>query len=612
MQSKVIIVPEPKKVVIKDGFLPFRGVKVINEDVFSSHSISKLKECFLADGTPLCASISTETGEENYRIDIDCDGILLVAGSEKGLHYAVLTLIQVIKSSGEKLPYLEISDRPDFSSRGFMLDISRGKVPTRETLFKLVDFLSDLKVNMLQLYVEGRAFYYPSLGKYYSSPDDYLTAEDVVELKRYAEERFVDLVPCGNSYGHMTYWLNQDEFKDLAHSPGGFDWSEGGLHCPAGTLDPTKEESVEFVKRLFDEMLPCFGDVKTFNIGGDEPFDTLFGDKKLDDDGETYFNFIGKICDDVRERGLVPMMWGDVAHNHPDKLDRLGDVVFLEWRYDAGAFNDDACKIYADKKKRFFVCPSSSLCNNLTGKTDNMLANIREAACYGKKFGAEGLLNTEWGDGSYAQTLVMSFFAEGVGACYAWNADKFSENNLKNWLDREIYSAPLSDVVADLGRYINLQTQPIHMIPYLFSALYIRGLDCMQVDYDDYSDPTAYFRRDELLTEAELKDTEKLLNDIEIRLSDADNGGLELREACFGLSLLKWAVVHTRVCRSIRNNNPDVELIKEALKTGKSCVEEMDALWFLRNKKSDHDLATFRYHRLVAGYEMLLGELRGV
>lgn len=39
--------------------------------------------------------------------------------------------------------------------RGVMLDISRDKVPTLKTLFEIVDLLSLLKINHLQLYVEG-------------------------------------------------------------------------------------------------------------------------------------------------------------------------------------------------------------------------------------------------------------------------------------------------------------------------------------------------------------------------------------------------------------------------------------------------------------------------
>lgn len=603
----MIIVPEPKKIVSGDETVNFSGLTLAGCEL-PEHSFEKLSPYISEDGLPLHVKIDTDMSGESYVLNIGEECISVVGGSDRGVYYAILTLVQILRQYESVLPVVRVEDAPDFKIRGFMYDVSRGKVPTLETLKFLADYLSDLKVNMLQLYVEGRAFYYPSLNKYYSAPDDYLTAEDVKNLSDYCKERFIDLVPCGNSYGHMTYWLNQKEFKSLAYSPDGFDWSKGGLHCPAGTLDPTNPDSEKFVKGLFDEMLPSFGDAQLFNIGGDEPFDTLYGDKKLDDDGETYFNYIGKICEDVRSRGLTPMMWGDVAHHHPDKMDRLGDVVFLEWRYDAGLFNDESCQVYADNNKRFCVCPSSSLCNNFTGKTDNTLANIREGAYYGKKYGAEGLINTEWGDGSYAQTQTISYYPAGIGACYAWNAEEFSDDNLKVVLDRDLYHAHVADIVADLGRYINLQTQPVHMIPYLFSALYIRGLDCMQVDYDNYSDPTAYFRRDELLNEEECLAVEKFLDELKSRIDSVEEG-IYHRELKFSWSLLKWALMHTRICRSIRNNNPDVALIEEAYDFGTKCVTEQKKLWKIRNKKSDYDLASFRYRRLVKNYRRFLIDL---
>ena len=43
---------------------------------------------------------------------------------------------------------------PAFDRRGYMLDISRDRVPTMETLEWLVDVLSQLRFNELQLYVE--------------------------------------------------------------------------------------------------------------------------------------------------------------------------------------------------------------------------------------------------------------------------------------------------------------------------------------------------------------------------------------------------------------------------------------------------------------------------
>lgn len=48
------------------------------------------------------------------------------------------------------LPCVGIEDWPDFKSRGFLHDITRGKVPRLETLKELADRLSFYKVNQLQ------------------------------------------------------------------------------------------------------------------------------------------------------------------------------------------------------------------------------------------------------------------------------------------------------------------------------------------------------------------------------------------------------------------------------------------------------------------------------
>ena len=47
-----------------------------------------------------------------------------------------------------------IEDSPTLNRRGFMLDISRCKVPTMEELFRLIDLLALIGYNELQLYIE--------------------------------------------------------------------------------------------------------------------------------------------------------------------------------------------------------------------------------------------------------------------------------------------------------------------------------------------------------------------------------------------------------------------------------------------------------------------------
>lgn len=610
MQGKINVVPAPRSMRYTGGSVTFSGFRIVDRTEFAAVSIQRLSGLERDGGLEIHVK-RADLGAEGYRLSIERNGVFVECADKRALHYAVLTLCQVASGSVGELPELIIEDAPDFETRGFMLDISRNKVPKLATLEKLVDILSDLKVIMFQLYVEGRSFYYGSKSGFYADPEDFLTPDDVTALKQYCEERFIELVPCANSLGHMAYWLNQPQYADLAFDRNGFEWWEDGLHAPAGTLDPKNTEAKRFLFSLFDELLaPYGGAVKSFNIGGDEPFDMLFGKNKLDDGGETYFDHIRAVCDNVRARGITPMLWGDIAHKYPEKLGSLGDAVFLEWRYEAGEFDDEACAVYADRGLKFFVCPSSSLCS-FTGKTDNMLANIAEAAHYGKKHGAAGLMNTEWGDGGTSQSLVSSVYCMSVGACRAWSAAEFDISALERWLDENVYGCRLAAVTADLGRYVNCQTQPLNGLPYLFSALYIRQTDGINYDRNNFSDPMAFFWRDELLTKAECDATEAFLRGVRERFDALDKpNNAYVREAEYCLDITQLAVMHTRLCLGIKNINYTRTDVKKAYDLARKCVAVRKKLWRERNKKSDMALSMYRYEMLVKKYAVMLRNIK--
>ncbi len=221
MQGKINVVPAPRSMRYTGGSVTFSGFRIVDRTEFAAVSIQ--------------------------RLSVERNGVFVECANKRALHYAVLTLCQIARDCGGELPELIIEDAPDFETRGFMLDISRNKVPKLATLEKLVDILSDLKVNMFQLYAEGRSFYYESKSGFYADPDDFLTPDDVTALKQYCEERFIELVPCANSLGHMAYWLNQPQYADLAFDRNGFEWWEDGLHAPAGTLDPKNPEAKRFL-----------------------------------------------------------------------------------------------------------------------------------------------------------------------------------------------------------------------------------------------------------------------------------------------------------------------------------------------------------------------------
>src|SRR5690348_12361885 len=185
--------------------------------------------------------------EQGYKLGITPERITLEAQNPAGIFYGVDTLIQLIKQAGQTLPGLEISDWPDFPVRGYMLDISRDKVPTLATLRSLIDKLASWKINQVQLYTEHTFAYlnHPEVWKE-ASP---LTGQDILELDGYCKERFIELVPNQNSFGHMHRWLIHPRYAELAEVTEGF-MTPWGYRKGPFSLDPTNPASLELVKGL--------------------------------------------------------------------------------------------------------------------------------------------------------------------------------------------------------------------------------------------------------------------------------------------------------------------------------------------------------------------------
>ena len=97
-------------------------------------------------------------GQERFdwhRIVVAPDSITIECGDERALFVAVQTIKALLAAGSQTgLACLTIEDWADFEWRIAMLDISRDRVPTTETLLALIDLLCSLKYNQLQLYME--------------------------------------------------------------------------------------------------------------------------------------------------------------------------------------------------------------------------------------------------------------------------------------------------------------------------------------------------------------------------------------------------------------------------------------------------------------------------
>jgi hexosaminidase len=393
---------------------------------------------------------------EGYALTIDGDGVLIQYRHVPGLHAAIATLRQLLREYSRRLPHLKIRDWPDFSRRGVMLDISRGRVPKLETLIELVEHLADFKINEFQLYTEHTFAYrhYRSVWRKWGA----LTAAEIQKLDARCRELGIELVPNQNSFGHARYWLAHPPLQRLAEISAPYEAESGDFLRYPSTLAPTHPGTLRFLRGLYDELLPNFTS-RFFNVGCDETWDLGRGQSRRvcerKGKGRVYLEFLKQIHREVSVRGRRMMFWGDIILHYPELISQLPKgVIALNWGYEAAHPFDREARRFAQSGRAFYVCPGTSSWMTLIGRHDNALKNLRRAAHAGRKHGAIGYLITDWGDGGHPQPLAVSYLPYLAGAALSWCANNFDARQVAAVLDRDVFrdrTERTAKVAAALG-----------------------------------------------------------------------------------------------------------------------------------------------------------------
>ena len=375
----------------------------------------------------LCAQDEL-TGDAAYTLDVTPDGITLLAAGEEALHWGMMTLAQIFTLHGAVIPCLRIEDAPVFVRRGYYLDCSRGRIPTLAQLKRTVDLLSFLKIGELQLYVEHTYLFRGESEAWRG--DTPLTAEDILTLDRYCRDRFVELVPSLSSFGHMQRILSTKTHEAQCELPDSsvpyFRFQDMMAHH---TLNPADPASFALVTRLVDEYAALFTS-RRFNICCDETFDLGRGRSQASGRSkeELYIEFVAALCRHLLAKGITPEFWGDILLHQPETASVLPEgTVCLNWGYDAHVPEAQTAAIAAAGLPQV-VCPGVSSWNRLIPDMDNAFGNIRAMSAYGRRYGAVGLLNTDWGDFGHICDPILSLPGIACGASFSWNPEEIGED----------------------------------------------------------------------------------------------------------------------------------------------------------------------------------------
>ena len=566
-----MLFPQPRKAAVSESYYQMKeGLEGLELTAF----YHRIKSGF--EGVTVLSAPMME--QEEYELVVSPEGVTLSAATEEGLFRAATSLRQLISRQKGKLACVKIEDKPQIKRRGYMLDISRGRMAKVETIKTMIDFLAALKYNEFQLYMEGDCFKYAAYPKE-TADFDCLTPEDIRELDQYCKERFIDLVPNQNSFGHMYTWLKKPDFHHL----GLFEGDE-----TPSTLNPTLEESFEFMCNLYESLLPNFSS-QYVNIGLDEAYG--LGKFQIEEycrqkgKDVVFMEWLNKLNDHIVEKyGKTVMFWADMIYNYPQSYHMVPkDAVALEWGYELiqSQRMTDHCIAYRNAGVRYYVCPSCNTHGSLTSRMDVTTFNIRTCAELAVEYGAEGLLLTDWGDGGHPQFGVWSMVPVALSGQYGWNTgapqdgESFKADFIRNaetFVDEEVFGgAKVSRLMYRMANYYLLEPERVHVCTMSAKQLtlpisqtkYAHLFDLKDSGDDFYFDNvTDYVRR-------VMADIEKVDFDEQMKR--------EVRWTAWMIEL------GSEICKVKLHPEQSAGKVGELVALLDKCMEEYKSLWMYRN-----------------------------
>ena len=200
-------------------------------------------------------------GIDGFELKVDKTGFVLRANNNRGMYYAVRTMLSLIRQSsmGDKQANsrkVEITDWADTKTRVFYHRIDtqcHTKISANAYNKMIYDQIAGGRYNLIVLNCRGGI-------KYDSHPEislgNAISKKTVKEIIDYSRKHYVDIAPGGNSPGHADWILpSHPELQEETNR-----WALCMKH--PGTLP--------LLYDLYGELIELFKPAKYFWLGGDE------------------------------------------------------------------------------------------------------------------------------------------------------------------------------------------------------------------------------------------------------------------------------------------------------------------------------------------------------
>ncbi len=386
-QNTYNILPKPVRLDAKNGQF---GLKATTKFVVSDPILEKTVQAFATQlNTVSGYNITVEQGnasektvffsldasianDEGYQIDITGKQILVKAKQAAGIFYAIQTLRQLLPAEIERktrskslsslqLPCCYIEDAPRYPYRGMHLDVGRHTFSI-DFIKKYIDLMAMHKQNRFHWHLtEDQGWrieikQYPKLtsigafrketmlgthrdkvkkfdGKPYGG---FFTQDEVREVVRYAQERFVTVIPEIELPGHSLAALSA--YPELSCEAGPFEAATSWgvfkpVFCP-------KEATFTFLENVLSEVFTLFPG-EYVHIGGDEVLkdqwkssafcQELMKKEGLKDEHELQSYFIRRIEKFINSKGKKMIGWDEILEGGLSP-----NATVMSWRGEDG------------------------------------------------------------------------------------------------------------------------------------------------------------------------------------------------------------------------------------------------------------------------------------
>jgi hexosaminidase len=304
--------------------------------------------------------LSPAASGEEYQLTVRRDSVR-IAGTSEGIFRGAQTLRQLLPPAIEShmklndmwtIAALTIVDRPRFAWRGSMLDVARHFF-TVDEVKQFIDLLALYKLNVLHLHLSDdqgwrieiksrpRLATMGSATQVGGGPGGFYTQADYTEIVRYAQDRYISIVPEIDMPGHTNAALvAHPELSCSRMAPALYTATEVGW----STLCPNKEETYALIDDVVRE-LAALTPGQYIHVGGDE-VEVLTRDE--------YVRFVERVQDIVARHGKEMIGWEEIgkARLRPTTLVQQwkSDSAVLALQSGAKLIMSPAQRAYLDMK----------------------------------------------------------------------------------------------------------------------------------------------------------------------------------------------------------------------------------------------------------------------